>query len=463
MRPVGTIARTAAVACFHERRQRGDRHRHVVLDAGALRALRLRHRFAQPPQRIALRERFGDRGVEHEPVAHGAFERRLEHRRAGRRPRASERSRRARSSRTAARAGRDTPGTCRAVNSTAILGRYSKLDTRRRSRPQPPEQLDCRGRTAHGDERRLDAARTRKELQARGRDHAERAFRADEQVVEVVAGVVLAQAREPVEHPPVGAARPRVRARDRAPRRSAARSGRRRWSRGCRRSGSCPRRRATAERSGRRRSAADCTSARMQPASTVIVKFGGVERADAVHAAQREHDLVAAGAGRRAAAVAGVAAVRHDADAELVADREHLRRSRRSRRAGRPAASRRGTGRGNRRGTARFDPAPSMQPAGPSARRMRSTAAVTVVRSWAWAPRWRVDRRRQAVRGAATFATRTEAATASDQHEDRRERVGEQAGREQQHEAEAEHHESRDELEDAALRLATACGRPWSG
>ena len=94
---------------------------------------------------------------------------------------------------------------CLIVNSTAMRGRYSKLVTASRRRgPQPPEQFHGGARIAHGQERRLRRARTRKQLQARGRDHAERAFGADEQVVEVVAGVVLAQARESVEHLPVG-------------------------------------------------------------------------------------------------------------------------------------------------------------------------------------------------------------------------------------------------------------------
>ena len=52
----------------------------------------------------------------------------------------------------------------------------------------------------HREEGRLDRARRREQLQARRRDHPERALGADEQVAQVVAGVVLAQALEAVPH-----------------------------------------------------------------------------------------------------------------------------------------------------------------------------------------------------------------------------------------------------------------------
>src|SRR5215469_13656588 len=53
------------------------------------------------------------------------------------------------------------------------------------------EERQRRVRRGRADEARLDRARARKELHHRGRDDAERAFGADEQVPQVVAGIIL--------------------------------------------------------------------------------------------------------------------------------------------------------------------------------------------------------------------------------------------------------------------------------
>ena len=57
---------------------------------------------------------------------------------------------------------------------------------------------------AERQKRGLDLARLRKELDGRRGDDAERALAADEELLQIVAGIVLAQAREPVPDPPVG-------------------------------------------------------------------------------------------------------------------------------------------------------------------------------------------------------------------------------------------------------------------
>ena len=54
------------------------------------------------------------------------------------------------------------------------------------------EELERRIRRSDADERGADAARLREKLQGRRRDDPERAFRADEEILEIVAGVVLA-------------------------------------------------------------------------------------------------------------------------------------------------------------------------------------------------------------------------------------------------------------------------------
>ena len=89
---------------------------------------------------------------------------------------------------------------------------------------------------------------------------AERAFAADQQVAQVVAGVVLAQARQAVPDAPVGGDRPRARGTARARCRSAGPACRRRWWRGCRRSCSCLRRPGSARTAARASAAACCTA-----------------------------------------------------------------------------------------------------------------------------------------------------------------------------------------------------------
>ncbi len=66
------------------------------------------------------------------------------------------------------------------------------------------EEIDCGLRRWHADERRLDGLRRRKQLEHRRRDDAERAFGADEQVAQVVAGVVLLELVEGPQHASVG-------------------------------------------------------------------------------------------------------------------------------------------------------------------------------------------------------------------------------------------------------------------
>ena len=69
---------------------------------------------------------------------------------------------------------------------------------------QPPEQGDGGGDVGDGHQRRRPRPRRREQLQHRRGDDAERALGADEQLLEVVAGVVLAQAAQAVPDAPVG-------------------------------------------------------------------------------------------------------------------------------------------------------------------------------------------------------------------------------------------------------------------
>ena len=142
-------------------------------------------------------------------------------------------------------------------------------------------RIDARARAASAVS---VAAGLRIQLQRRRGDDAQRAFAADEQVAQVVAGVVLAQAASgrprprpaPSRLPGPGTARARCR--------SAAPACRRRWSPGCRRSCSCPRRPGSGERSRPAVCAASCTALQHAAGLDGHRQVGGVDRADAVHA-----------------------------------------------------------------------------------------------------------------------------------------------------------------------------------
>jgi hypothetical protein len=69
---------------------------------------------------------------------------------------------------------------------------------------QAAEQLDRGGRRSDRQPGGDDGARTREELEGGGGDDAEGALGADEELLEVVAGVVLAQRAQAVPDLPVG-------------------------------------------------------------------------------------------------------------------------------------------------------------------------------------------------------------------------------------------------------------------
>ena len=189
---------------------------------------------------------------------------------------------------------------------------------------QPREQRHRGAHVGHGRERRGARANLRKELQARRRDHPERALGAEEQRLDVVAGVVLAQCRERGSTRP-SPARPRVPAPGRASCRSAARSTppalvdrlppiwQLPWEPRLRGKKRCA------------RSAASCTCARTQPASAISESLATSTPRMRLSRSSDSTICCAALIGRRAAAVAGVAPVRYHADARTRRRREHPR------------------------------------------------------------------------------------------------------------------------------------------
>ena len=140
------------------------------------------------------------------------------------------------------------------------------------------------------------AARRRREQLQHGRgDDAERAFRADEELLQVVAGVVLAQRRRPFQMRPSGSTTSSPSTRSRVIAVAQHRRCRPHWSRDCRRSVQLPSApRLKREEAVRRRARALCTSARMQPASTVMVLLSGSIVAHAVHAARAQSTICGA-------------------------------------------------------------------------------------------------------------------------------------------------------------------------
>ncbi len=88
-----------------------------------------------------------------------------------------------------------------------------------------PEEAHYILDTGEAEKRCFDLARFGKELHRRGSDDAEGSLAADEELLQIVAGIVLAQAAQPVRGF-CRSARPRCR---------------RRWSTDCRRSDSSPR------------------------------------------------------------------------------------------------------------------------------------------------------------------------------------------------------------------------------
>ena len=168
--------------------------------------------------------------------------------------------------------------------------REARSSPRSRSAPAPSRACaSCSSATqsssvAQRGQRGRRGRGLRVQLQRRRGDDAERAFAADEQVAQVVAGVVLAQAASGRPRPRRRRSPPRARGTARARCRSAAPACRRRWWRGCRRSCSCLRPPGSAGTAGRARAAACCT--RLQHAAGLDGhrQVGRVDGAHAVHA-----------------------------------------------------------------------------------------------------------------------------------------------------------------------------------
>ena len=104
----------------------------------------------------------------------------------------------------ASASGSRVPGICASTSSSAMpRDEFEGRDEPARRSLQPIEQLDGGLRIAHGDERGLIGCGRGIKLQRRRRDHAQRAFGADEKLFQVVARIVLVQGPQQIEHAPV--------------------------------------------------------------------------------------------------------------------------------------------------------------------------------------------------------------------------------------------------------------------
>ncbi len=169
-----------------------------MLDRAAFRLLRLRHAFAHMPERLLLRDRRGDRGVLDQagskPCSSSAV-----HHPLGRLRRIRRRD-----------VDQHIPGMRRfqrIAHAVDMLGGELDAEPRhqfeagQRRAAEACGQVEKRERIFDRVEARegdLMAERLREKLQHRAGDDAERAFGADEEVAQVVAGIVLLQPAQPV-------------------------------------------------------------------------------------------------------------------------------------------------------------------------------------------------------------------------------------------------------------------------
>ena len=190
--------------------------------------------------------------------------------------------------------------------------------------PQIVQQADGRRDVRHCHERGDAGLRRRKELQHRGRDDAQRALGADEELLEIVPGIVLAQSAQPVPDAAIG--EDHFDAQNELPRvaetkhRGAARVR-----------GKIAANRATPFGGQRQREQQAVLLRRLLDGGQGNSRLDGqrrifgVDGANAVHPGERQDDGIALVVRRRAAALARVAALRDDRHPKIGARAHHRR------------------------------------------------------------------------------------------------------------------------------------------
>ena len=195
---------TAASASRDEGRHVRDRHRDVVLDRAADLALHLAEHFADAPEGLRLIEVVGDRGVRDEAALDALGQDRL-HRVAQARRAPARTVRSARTRDASSFSGSRAPAS---YFSTASMPSRTISSNDVTSPPLRSLAMPSSSSAASGEATPTNAVSTERgrgiSRKRRGRDDAERAFGADEQVLQIVAGVVLLQLVQIVQHAPVG-------------------------------------------------------------------------------------------------------------------------------------------------------------------------------------------------------------------------------------------------------------------
>ena len=306
------------VRVTNESRHRRDWHRNVVFDRAAGVALHLAKHFAHAPERLGLFQTVGNGGIDDESRLVAFSQDRFEHL-------------------AQALAGlrrqfhQHVPGMRRSERIPAALAMTEhELDTLARHDLEArdvaaafllgdAEKFEGRFRRGDADEGGLERTRPRNEAQHRRGDYAERALGADEQVFQVVAGIVLLQFVEVIEHAAIRQHHfeaQRVRTRNAvSDGRGAAGIGGEVAANGASAFGGKELRIEPVDRGGR------FARALQGDAGLAGDGVGGrIDFADAVEPIEREHDLVVMR--DLAADEAGIAALRHDGRCGVVGEHE---------------------------------------------------------------------------------------------------------------------------------------------
>ena len=202
----GNLACQQCVGVFAERRDARDRHRDVVLDVQPFLGLRQRNAFADVPQAVRLRQALGHHRVLHAVVLEGSFQQCLK-------------------ARTRVRLGfavgvfqQHAVGHVLSLHERYaqlrhVLGHQRQGEAPHHLEPRQPRaqvlvrQAQQAYGSLHGRHGRPGSEAGSglwKELERGGGNDAQRALTANEQVAQVVAGVVLAQPLETMPHLALG-------------------------------------------------------------------------------------------------------------------------------------------------------------------------------------------------------------------------------------------------------------------
>ena len=186
-----------------EIRHPADRYGNIVLDRAAFEFLRLDDRLANEPEGGAFGLALGQGRVDDQAIIQPGRQRGLD---GGSQLAALGPGGRLDQHIPWVRRGERIDNLVDMLEGEAQQDARDKLETHQRVAgrdPQSGEQLDRRLWVGHGDEGGLDLARSRKQLQHRRGDDAQRPFPADEEMFQIIAGIILVQPSQAIPDSPV--------------------------------------------------------------------------------------------------------------------------------------------------------------------------------------------------------------------------------------------------------------------